>query len=313
MSRIPGQPEIEFAAERIGPHIRETPTIAAGEGAFGLGDVDLQLKLELFQHAGSFKTRGATTYALNHNIPDAGLAAASGGNHGVAVAHVARALGHRCEIFVPEICSPAKQAALASSGATVVVGGSVFQEAQDACAARTVETGALQIHPYESAEMLAGAGTCAREFEQQARGLDTALVAVGGGGFIGGVASWFGNSTRVIAVEPETSSCLHQARAAGEPVDVSVSGVAADSLGATRIGTLAWEATERYVDDSVTVPNDAITDAQRRLWQELRIAAEPGGATALAALIAGAFTPAPGERVGVFVCGGNVDPTTLTS
>ncbi|MDY7104356.1 MAG: threonine/serine dehydratase [Actinomycetota bacterium] len=307
----PGPDAITAAAQRLAGRVRRTPIVEVGAGSFGLGDLDLVCKLELLQHTGSFKARGAFNFALSREVPPAGIIAASGGNHGQAVAYVARALGHRCEVYVPGVSSPVKRERIASFGADVRVVGEVYDDAQAAANERAAETGALQIHPYEPPEVMAGQGTCARELDEQRPGLDTVLVAVGGGGFIAGTAAWFGDRVRVVAVEPATSNCLHAARAAGEPVRVEVKGVAADSLGARQIGAGPWQVVSRHVDESVLVDDDAIVAAQRALWADLRIAAEPGGATALAALISGAYCPEPGERLAVMVCGGNVDPATL--
>jgi threonine dehydratase len=227
------------------------------------------------------------------------------------VAFAARALGYRAEIFVPEISAPVKQQRLRELGAVLTVTGSDYAAAYAACEVRQRETGALLVHAYDQPEVLAGQGTTAREFEAQSPGLDTVLVAVGGGGFAGGIAAWFQGRVRVVAVEPETSCALHAALAAGAPVDVSVSGLAADSLGARRAGALAFEVARRYVERVVLVSDAQIRDAQRALWRELRVVAEPGGATALAALAAGAYRPAAGERVGVLVCGANCDPGSV--
>lgn len=303
-----GPAEIEAAAARIAPHVRVTPVIRVEAAAFG---VPATLKLECMQHAGSFKPRGAFNRILSSQVPAAGVIAASGGNHGLAVAFAARALGHRAEIFVPEISAPVKQQRLRELGAALTVTGRDYAEAFAACEARQRDTGALMVHAYDQPEVLAGQGTTAREFEAQSPGLDTVLVAVGGGGFAGGVAAWFEGRVRVVAVEPETSCALHAALAAGAPVDVTVSGLAADSLGARRAGALAFEVARRYVDRVVLVSDAQIRDAQRALWRELRVVAEPGGAAALAALATGAYRPAPGERVGVLVCGANCDPGSV--
>jgi threonine dehydratase len=278
--------------------------------AFGV-PAAVTLKLELLQHTGSFKPRGAFNRILSSQVPTAGVIAASGGNHGLATAFAARSLGHRAEIFVPEISSPVKVARLRGYGAAVNVGGASYAEAFTASEARVKETGALVVHAYDQPEVLAGQGTVGREFERQAPGLDTILVAVGGGGLIGGVAAWYQGRARIVGVEPEAAPSLARALEAGAPVDVAVGGVAADSLGAKRVGSLMFAVAQKHVECVVLVADDAIRAAQRALWETLRIAAEPGGATALAALLSGTYKPKSGERVGVLVCGGNVDPAQL--
>ena len=310
--------DIEAAAGRIAGHVRETPILALESGAFDIA-APIVLKLESLQHSGSFKVRGAFNSLLTLGVPAAGVIAASGGNHGAAVAYAAGRLGHRAEIFVPEISSPVKVARLKDYGAIVHQVGANYGEALAASRRRVEETGALTIHAYDQAEVLAGQGTVAREFERQAAavgGVDTLLVAVGGGGLIGGMAAWTGGRMsgprlKLVAVEPERCPTLHAAFAAGSPVDVEVGGLAADSLGATRVGTLMFPIAQRAIDDVVLVPDEAIRQAQLALWSRLRLAVEPGGATALAALLAGRYQPARGERVGVLLCGGNVDPATL--
>ena len=303
-----GPADIEAAARRIAPHVRVTPVLQTEAAAFGTA---VALKLECLQHAGSFKPRGAFNRILSTTVPAAGVIAASGGNHGLAVAFAARALGYRAEVFVPEIATPVKQQRLRELGAVLTVTGRDYAEAFAACEARQRDSGALLVHAYDQREVLAGQGTTAREFEAQVPDLDTVLVAVGGGGFAGGIAAWFQGRVRVVAVEPETSCALHAALEAGAPVDVPVSGIAADSLGARRIGTLAFDVARRYVARTVLVSDAAIREAQRALWREVRVAAEPGGATALAALISGAYRPAPGERLGALVCGANCDPGSV--
>ncbi len=303
-----GPAEIDAAARRIAPHVRVTPVVAVEAAAFGAAAT---LKLECLQHAGSFKPRGAFNRILAAAVPESGVIAASGGNHGLAVAFAARALGYRAEVFVPEIATPVKQQRLRELGAVLTVTGRDYAEAFAACEARRRLSGALLVHAYDQPEVLAGQGTTAREFEAQAPDLDTVLVAVGGGGFAGGIAAWFQGRVRVVAVEPETSCALQAAMEAGAPVDVSVSGIAADSLGARRVGTLAFEQARRHVEQVVLVSDAAIRQAQRALWRELRVVAEPGGATALAALASGAYRPAAGERVGVLVCGANCDPGSV--
>ena len=231
--------DIEAARTRIAPHVRVTPVLRPGQGAFGTAG-DISLKLELLQHAGSFKSRGAFNNLLSRTVGTAGVAAASGGNHGAAVAYAARELGHKATIFVPEISSPAKIAAIRSFDATVHIGGARYDDAQAACDRFVAETGALKLHPFDATWTIAGQGTLAAEWEAQEPGLDTVLVATGGGGLVSGIGAWFGRRVKVVAVEPEGSKALHAALAAGRPVDVTVESVAADSLGARNTGASAW-------------------------------------------------------------------------
>jgi threonine dehydratase len=303
--------DIDAAWARIAPHVRITPTLRLNRGQWGFNN-PTWLKLELTQVAGSFKGRGAFNQMLSQPVPASGVIAASGGNHGIATAYAARELGVRAEIFVPTISSPVKQQKLRELGAVLTVTGDNYYGALDACVARQKETGALDIHAYNKPATIAGQGTCGRELDQQVPDLDTVLVACGGGGFIGGIAAWYANTkTRVVSVEPETSQCLAAALHANARVMVPVGGVAADSLGASMIGELAWDIVRKHVAAAVTVSDDAIVAAQRALWSELRTIAEPGGATALAALLSGAYVPAPDERVAVLVCGGNAGLATF--
>ncbi|MCR0983454.1 serine/threonine dehydratase [Roseomonas populi] len=305
------RPAIEAAAARIAAHIRRTPVLTLPGAALGAPS-DVALKLESMQVSGSFKARGAFNALLQAGNPARGVIAASGGNHGAAVAHAAGALGIPAEIYVPAIAAPAKVARIAEAGARVVQGGDTYAEAFAASESRRAETGALSVHAYDQAEVLAGQGTAAREFEADFPGLTHVLVAVGGGGLIGGVASWFaGTGVAVVAVEPEGCPTLHEALAAGHPVDAPVGGLAADSLGARRVGGLMFPIAQGAIRESVLVTDEAIRTAQRRLWSAARVVAEPGGATALAALLSGAWTPPPGARVGVLVCGGNCDPGSV--
>jgi threonine dehydratase len=297
--------EIEAAHARIAPHVRRTPVLHLGN-AFG-HDGPVSLKLEFLQHAGSFKTRGAFNAILSDAVPSAGVAAASGGNHGAAVAYAARQVGVKARIFVPEISSPAKIAVIRSHGAEVVIGGARYADAQESCDLYVTESGALRIHPFAATSTMAGQGTAALEWEQDGPALDTVLVAVGGGGLISGVASWWAGRVKVVGVEPEGSRALHAALAAGGPVDVEIDSVAADSLGAKNTGALVYDICREIVDHVALVTDEAIRDAQRVLWRDYRIASEPGGAAALAALISGAYKPRSGERVGVLLCGANVE------
>ncbi|MEM1275627.1 MAG: threonine/serine dehydratase [Pseudomonadota bacterium] len=295
--------EITRIHERIAPHIRRTPVIET-EG--------MVLKLECLQHAGSFKPRGAFANLLTRAVPEAGLVAASGGNHGAAVAYAARALGHKAQIYVPEISSPAKIALIQRLGGDVIVGGAEYAEALAASLAYQDQTGAMTVHAYDAAETLAGQATLGRELEDQTP-LDTVLVAVGGGGLIGGIAAWYQGRVKVVAVEPEETCCFDAARKAGTPVDVSVGGIAADSLGARQLGAMAHSIAQTFVAENVLVSEAAIREAQLWSWQALNLAVEPGGAVALAALRAGVYQPAPGERVGVIMCGSNVDLARLAA
>ncbi|MFZ5708756.1 MAG: threonine/serine dehydratase [Pseudomonadota bacterium] len=298
---------IGAAAERIAGHVRATPVIELPRGSLG-GDWIPVLKLEFLQISGSFKARGAFNAILSARVGPAGVAAASGGNHGAAVACAAGRLGHPARIFVPDIAAPAKIAAIRRWGAEVVIAGSRFEEAQAACDAHVAATGALRVHPFGAAPTILGQGTLFREWDGQARPLDTVLVAVGGGGLVSGAAVWWdGSGPRIVGVEPEGAPTLHAALAAGGPVDVAVGSIAADSLGARNVGDLVFGLCRNRVAHVALVPDAAIAEAQRRLWSDLRIAVEPGGATALAAALAGKTDPRPGERVGVLVCGANVD------
>jgi threonine dehydratase len=296
--------DIEEAARRIGEHVRRTPVMGLEKGAFGL-EAALSLKLELFQHTGSFKPRGAFHRILCADIPAAGVITASGGNHGQAVAYAARTLGLPAEIFVPEGSPPLKAERIRRRGARVTVTGRYYDDAMEACLERARQSGALLIHPYDHEQVVAGAGTAGREIEDQLPDLDTILVAVGGGGLAAGVAAWYEGRCRVISVEPEGCPSLAAAMEAGEPVEVAVGGIAADSLGARRIGNVTFAVAKEHVATSVLVPDDAILEAQWRLWDEFRILAEPGGAASLAALLGRAYVPDAGERVGVIICGGN--------
>jgi threonine dehydratase len=310
-----GRDDVAAAAARIAGRVRRTPVLRLAGADLGLPH-DVALKLELLQLAGSFKPRGAFNRMLSAPapLPAAGVVAASGGNHGAAVACAARALGIPAEIFVPEITGAAKRALIAGCGARLVVGGAAYDEARVASEARAAETGALLVHAYDQPEVLAGQGTVAAEFEEDAPDLTHLLVAVGGGGLIGGIAAWHaGSDVEVVGVEPEGCPALSEALRAGHPVPAPVGGVAADSLGARQVGRLAFAVARRHVAASVLVPDAAIRAAQRTLWQAARVAAEPGGAAALAALLCGAWKAPEGARVGVVVCGGNCDPGSVVS
>ena len=297
--------DITAAALRISPYIRRTPVLELARGALG-GDWTPVLKLELVQHAGSFKTRGAFNNLLSRTVGDAGAAAASGGNHGAAVAYAAQVLGHRARIFVPEISPKAKVDTIRRFGAEVVIGGAQYDDAQAACDAHVAATGALKVHPFAAVETIAGQGSLAREWSEQTA-IDTALIATGGGGLVSGMAAWWRGDVKVIAVEPEHSRALQAALQAGAPTEVTVQSIAADSLGARNVGPLVHGLCAAFVDHVALVPDEAIIEAQRVLWRDYRLATELGGAAALAAILWGAYTPAPGERVGILVCGANVD------
>lgn len=307
--------DIRAAAARIAGRVRATPIMPVTAYDFGLPfDNSLILKLELMQHVGSFKPRGAFNRVLAAGpLPETGLIAASGGNHGVAVAFVARALGIRAEIFVPSGSPAMKRDRIASLGATVHVVDGLYDDAAAVAVQRQAETGALAVHAYEHRDVVAGQGTMSLELESQIPdGFDTMLVATGGGGFTAGQAAWFEGRKRIVSVEPVTSQCLNAARLADEPVEVGVAGLASDALGTRQLGAVAWSIVRSYVADSVTVDDDAIRAAQRLLWDRLRLIVEPGGATAFAALHSGAYVPEPDERVVVVVCGANCDPATIT-
>jgi threonine dehydratase len=298
--------EIGAVERTIRPYVRRTPTIAVESGDFGLAGGTLRLKLELLQHAGSFKARGAFTNLLLRAAPAVGVVAASGGNHGAAVAYAARRLGLPATIFVPAITSPAKIERIRSYGAELVVGGERYADALAASEAHVAATGALAIHAYDQVETLLGQGTVGLEMEADAPDLDTLLVAVGGGGLIGGIASWYAGRIRIVAVESDGAPTLRDAFAAGGPVDAPAGGIAADSLAPRQVGKLAYAIARAHVaPEVVLVTDDEIVGAQRALWSTLRIVAEPGGAAALAALLSGRYTPGREERVGVLVCGGN--------
>ena len=295
---------IEQAAQRIAPYIRNTPVITLQAGSWqGLGPISL--KLEQLQHSGSFKARGAFNRLLSQTVPPAGVIAASGGNHGAAVAFAAQRLGYHAEIFVPEITSPTKIGRLHTYGASVTIGGATYADALRASELRALETGALVVHAYDQPEVIAGQGTVGYEMSQQLPDLDTIIVAVGGGGLISGIASWYQGKTRIIGVESTGTSSLFSALQAGHPVDVAVTGIAADALGARRVGALAFPITQAFVERSVLVSDRAIYEAQQFLWQDLRLLVEPAAAATVAALRSHAYQPAPAERVGLVICGAN--------
>ena len=321
MPALPSRADIEAAADRLAPWIRQTPLIEVDPGDLDLPDrrSPLDLKLEMLQHAGSFKGRGAHNQLLG-GVPAAGVVAASGGNYGVAVAYAARRLGVRAAVFVPDTTAPAKLDRLRSLGAAVEVVPGYYDEALAASHEHAAATGARFLHAFDQPEMLEGAGTLAAELERQAAatpggsgdlGIDRVVVAVGGAGLIGGVACWYRGAVRITGVETRGCRALDAAWQAGGPVDTDVSGLATDGLGARRVGKLGYAAARSWAEGVVVVEDSDVIDAQRRLWRALRVATEPAGAAALAALTAGALPADPDERIAVVLCGANVDPGTL--
>ncbi len=296
--------EILSARERIAGHAQVTPVMESNVLGY-----PVEMKLEHMQHTGSFKARGAFNTLLSLEVPKAGVVAASGGNHGAAAAYAARALGHPAKIFVPEIAGPSKIALIERIGADLSVVPGEYANALSLAQDHETASGAMQIHAYDAVPTVAGQGACFAEWDAQGLQADTVLVAVGGGGLIAGALAWFQGARKVVAVEPETSCALNAALQAGAPVDVSVSGIAANALGARRIGEICFSLAQGMT--SVLVPDEAISQAQKTLWQAHRILVEPAGAAALAALICGAYSPAPGEKVAVLICGGNIAPDPL--
>ncbi|HEV7506301.1 MAG TPA: threonine/serine dehydratase [Thermoanaerobaculia bacterium] len=298
--------------ELIRPYLRVTPVVEVNGADFGLEPFSLTLKLELLQHAGSFKTRGAFAHLLTRAVPAVGVVAASGGNHGAAVAYAAKRLGHAAKIFIPTVSPPAKVDRIRSYGADLTIVGERYAEALAASEEWAAKTGALAVHAFDEWETLLGQATMGLEVDAQAPGLDSLLAAVGGGGLLGGIAAWHAGGSsrrvRVIGVEPEGAPTLTAALAAGQPVDAPAGSIAADSLAPRRVGELMFPIARDHVDRVVLVSDGAIRRAQRALWEQLRVVAEPGGAAAFAAVLSGAYRPAPGERVGVVVSGGNTTP-----
>jgi len=291
----------------IRPYVRHTPTITVEAADFGLAPGKLAFKLEFLQHTGSFKPRGAFANLLTRQAPAAGVVAASGGNHGAAVAFAAMRLGIKATIFVPKVTSRAKLDRIRAYGAELAVTGEVYADALAASEALVAETGVLPVHAYDQPETLLGQGSVGLELEVDRPEIDTLLVATGGGGLIGGIAAWYAGRTRVVSVEPEAAPTLHDALKAGRPVDAPAGGIAADSLAPRRVGALMFPIAQQHVAEAVLVTDGAIRDAQRRLWDVLRIVAEPGGAAALAALLSGRYVPAKDERVAVLLCGANTN------
>jgi threonine dehydratase len=294
------------AVERIiRPHIRRTPILETPGADFGLGSASLIFKLEMLQHAGSFKARGAFANLLTRKIPPAGVVAASGGNHGVAVAFAAMKLGIPARIFVPSVASAEKVERIRACGAHLQITGDRYADALAASENWLAESGALPIHAYDQPETLLGQGSVGLEFEEQFPALDTLLVAVGGGGLVGGIAAWYSGRVKLIGVEPEAAPTLAAALRAGKPVDAPAGGIAADSLAPKRVGELMFPIAQRYLSDVILVPDSAIQNALETLWRVLRLAIEPGGAAAFAAVLSGLYRPTPNERVGILLCGAN--------
>lgn len=299
------RPRIAATYQVIRPHIRRTPVMEIDGADLGLSSSRITLKLELFQHTGSFKARGAFANVLTRDVPRAGVGAASGGNHGAAVAYAAMKTGIPAKVFVPTISSQAKVQRIRDYGADLVVIGERYADALAASERWLAETGALPVHAFDQTETLLGQGTVGLELEEQAADLDTLLVAVGGGGLIGGIAAWYAGNVKLIGVEPVASPTLTRALEAGRPVDAEAGGIAADSLAPRRVGELMFPIAQRYVDRVALVTDDAIRNAQEALWRNVRVVAEPGGSAALAALLSGQYRPRADERVGVLVSGGN--------
>jgi len=298
---------IQATENIIRPYIRRTPILEVDGADFGLDSIKITFKLELFQHAGSFKARGAFSNILTRAVPAAGVVAASGGNHGVAVAFAAMKLGKPATIFVPTVASKTKLDRIRRYGAELVITGDRYADSLEASEAWTAQSGALPIHAYEGDETLLGTGTLGMELDEQAPQIDSVLVAVGGGGLIGGVAAWYQNRVKVISIEPAEAPTLQRALSAGRPVDSPAGGIAADSLAPRQVGQQMFPIAQKFVHSALLVSDEEIIAAQKALWETMRIMAEPGGATAFAGLLSGRYKPEPGERVGVIVCGGNKD------
>jgi len=297
----------------IRPHVRHTPILEVAGADFRLDSISLVFKLEFLQHAGSFKARGAFANLLTREVPKAGVVAASGGNHGVAVAYAAGKLGVPAKIFVPNVASPEKVERIRRCGADLVVVGERYADALAASEAWTAQSGAMPVHAYDQLETLLGQGTVGLEFQQQYPKLDTLLVAVGGGGLIGGIAAWYAGKIKLIGVEPEAAPTLANALHAGRPVDSPAGGIAADSLAPKRVGEFMFPIAQKYVEKVILVTDREITQAQEALWSVLRAVTEPGGAAAFAALLSRRYQPAPEERVGILLCGANTAAVNFNS
>jgi threonine dehydratase len=313
MTKIPlNRQQIAAVEKIIRPHVRRTPILEAAGADFRLDSISLIFKLEFLQYAGSFKARGAFANLLTREVPKAGVVAASGGNHGVAVAFAAGKLGVPARIFVPNVASPEKIECIRRCGADLVIVGERYADALAASEAWTAQSGAMPIHAYDQLETLLGQGSVGLEFEQQCPMLDTLLVSVGGGGLIGGLAAWYSGKIKLIGVEPEAAPTLANALHAGHPVDSPAGGIAADSLAPKRVGELMFPIAQKYVEKVILVRDDEIAESQEALWSVLRVVTEPGGAAAFAALLGRRYQPAPGERVGVLLCGGNTTAVNFT-
>jgi threonine dehydratase len=303
-----GPEDVRRAAERIAGRVRRTPVLELGE----MRGASVVAKLELLQHTGSFKPRGAFNKLLSSEVPPAGVIAASGGNFGSAVAYAAREVGVPAEIFIPSTSPETKVARVRGYGAQVTIVDGYYAEAQEALTERQAETGALLMHPFDQPEVIAGQGTIGIELDQQVPDVDTVLVAIGGGGLIAGIAAWFARRVRVVGIEPVRCATMTAALEAGQPVVGEVGGIAADSLGSARVGDQVFPIVRDQVDRVVLVEDDAIRDAQRAYWETIRLIVEPGGAATLGALRSGAYVPEAGERVAVLASGANCDPATIT-
>ncbi len=303
---------IRHAQELVQPYVRRTPVITIDGSDLGVNGVQIVMKLELFQHSGSFKARGAFANLLMRDVPAAGVVAASGGNHGAAVAFAAMKLGKPAKIFVPAIASPAKMDRIRSYGAELVISGDRYSNALESSTQWAAESGALEIHAYDQVETMLGQGTTAAEFQQQDPNLNSLLIAVGGGGLIGGIASWYRKDIKIVGVEPQAAPTLKYALDAGKPVDAPAGGIAGDSLAPKRVGELMFPIAQEFVQEVLLVSDEEIIQAQQLLWEKIRIVAEPGGAAALAALLSGKYVPEKGERIGVLLCGGNTDAVDFT-
>ena len=302
---------IAAAEEAIRPHIRRTPIVQVEGSDLGAPAGALVLKLELLQQSGSFKARGAFANLLLRKVPAAGVVAASGGNHGAAVALAARKLSVPARIFVPRICAAAKVERIREYGATLEIVGERYADALEASEEFASRSGAMQIHAFDQHETLLGTGTLAKELEEQAAEVDTVLAAVGGGGLIAGMAAWYGGRAEVIGVEPESAPTLTRALEAGKPIDAPAGGIAADSLAPRRVGERVLPIAQKFVKRVVLVTDEAIAGAQRALWSALRVVAEPGGAAALAAVLSGRYRPRRGQRVAVVISGGNTSAVSF--
>ncbi len=297
--------EITAAAARIDGHVLRTPTLTYQGGGLNF---PVEMKLEQMQRTGTFKARGAFNTLLSGPVPEAGIVAASGGNHGAAVAFAAHELGHKARIYVPEMAGPSKIALIRDCGADLQVVPGAYANALHLAEEYEAETGAMQIHAYDAPATVAGQGTCVREWEEQGLKADTVLIAVGGGGLIAGSLAWLDGRRKVVAVEPENAPTLARALQDGPETEVEVSGIAANALGARKIGRFCFDLARKHKAQSLTLPDEAIDAAQKWMWKELRQLVEPAGAAAMAALISGAYVPEPGERVAVLVCGANIAP-----